>query len=137
MIPEDSAVLGDARLVGGRLIGTYLVNVKTQLRRFTLDGRPDGVVPLPGIGSAGGFQGHPDDNEAFFVFTSFNAPTTIYRYDVAANKASAWAAPQVDADLEHIVVEQRFYAARDGVRVPMFLIRRSDVMGPAPTLLHG
>jgi len=137
LIPEDSAVLGDARLVGGRLIGTYLVNVKTQLRRFTLDGRPDGVVPLPGIGSAGGFQGHPDDNEAFFVFTSFNAPTTIYRYDVAANKASAWAAPQVDADLEHIVVEQRFYAARDGVRVPMFLIRRSDVMGPAPTLLHG
>jgi len=137
LIPEDSAVLGDARLVGGRLIGTYLVDVKTQLRRFTLDGRPDGVAPLPGIGSAGGFQGHPGDNEAFFVFTSFNAPTTIYRYDVAANTASAWAVPQVDADLEHIVVEQRFYAARDGARVPMFLIRRSDVTGPAPTLLHG
>jgi len=94
-------------------------------------------VPLPGIGSAGGFQGHPDDNEAFFVFTSFNAPTTIYRYDVAANTASAWAAPTVDADLDNIVVEQRFYAARDGARVPMFLIRRSDVTGPAPTLLHG
>lgn len=137
LIPEDSAVLGDARLVGGRLIGTYLVDVKTQLRRFTLDGRPDGVVPLPGIGSAGGFQGHPDDNEAFFVFTSFNAPTTIYRYDVAANTASAWAAPTVDADLESIVVEQRFYASRDGARVPIFLIRRSDVTGPAPTLLHG
>ncbi|MDY0973998.1 prolyl oligopeptidase family serine peptidase [Massilia sp. CFBP9012] len=137
LVAEDSAVLGDARLVGGRLIGTYLVDVKTQLRRFTLDGRPDGIVPLPGIGSAGGFQGHFDDNEAFFVFTSFNAPTTIYRYDVAANTASAWAAPTVDADLEHIVVEQRFYAARDGAQVPMFLIRRNDVTGPAPTLLHG
>lgn len=137
LIAEDSAVLGDARLVGGRLIATYLVDVKTQLRRFTLEGRPDGVVPLPGIGSAGGFQGHPDDNEAFFVFTSFNAPTTIYRYDVAANTASAWAAPTVDADLDNIVVEQRFYAARDGAQVPMFLIRRSDVTGPAPTLLHG
>jgi len=137
LIAEDSAVLGDARLVGGRLIATYLVDVKTQLRRFTLDGRPDGVVPLPGIGSAGGFQGHPDDNEAFFVFTSFNAPTTIYRYDVAANTASAWAAPQVDADLDNIVVEQRFYAGRDGARVPLFLIRRRDVAAPAPTLLHG
>lgn len=137
LVPEDSAVLGDARLVGGRLIGTYLVDVKTQLRRFRLDGQADGVVPLPGIGSAGGFQGHPDDNEAFFVFTSFNAPTTIYRYDVAANTASVWAAPQVDADLQDIVVEQRFYAARDGARVPMFLIRRNEVTGPAPTLLHG
>lgn len=137
LIAEDSAVLGDARLVGDRLIGTYLVDVKTQLRRFTLDGLPDGVVPLPGIGSAGGFQGHPDDNEAFFVFTSFNAPTTIYRYDVAANTATAWAAPKVDADLDNIVVEQRFYAARDGARVPMFLIRRRDAALPAPTLLHG
>ena len=137
LVAEDSAVLGDARLVGGRLIGTYLVDVKTQLRRFTLEGQADGVVPLPGIGSAGGFQGHPDDNEAFFVFTSFNAPTTIYRYDVATNTASAWAAPTVDADLESIVVEQRFYTSRDGARVPMFLIRRSDVTGPAPTLLHG
>jgi len=137
LVAEDSAVLGDARLVGGRLIGTYLVDVKTQLRRFTLEGQADGVVPLPGIGSAGGFQGHLDDNEAFFVFTSFNAPTTIYRYDVAANTASVWAAPQVDADLGNIAVEQRFYAARDGARVPMFLIRRKDVTGPAPTLLHG
>ena len=137
LVPEDSAVLGDARLIGDRLIGTYLVDVKTQLRRFTLDGLPDGVVPLPGIGSAGGFQGHPDDNEAFFVFTSFNAPTTIYRYDVAANTATAWAAPKVDADLDNIVVEQRFYAARDGARVPMFLIRRRDAALPAPTLLHG
>lgn len=137
LVAEDSAVLGDARLVGGRLIGTYLVDVKTQLRRFTLEGQADGVVPLPGIGSAGGFQGHPGDNEAFFVFTSFNAPTTIYRYDVAANTASVWAAPQVDADLDNIVVEQRFYAARDGARVPMFLIRRKDVTGAAPTLLHG
>ncbi|MDY0962976.1 prolyl oligopeptidase family serine peptidase [Massilia sp. CFBP9026] len=137
LIAEDSAVLGDARLVGGRLIGTYLVDVKTQLRRFTLDGRPDGVVALPGIGSAGGFQGHQADNEAFFVFTSFNAPTTIYRYDVAANTASVWAAPTVDADLDNIVVEQRFYAARDGARVPLFLVRRSDIAGPAPTLLHG
>lgn len=138
LVPEDSAaVLGDARLVGGRLVGTYLVDVKTELRRFTLDGRPDGVVPLPGIGSAGGFQGQPDANEAFFVFTSFNAPTTILRYDVAANTAAVWAAPTVDADLARIAVEQRFYASKDGTRVPMFLIRRSDVDGPAPTLLHG
>ncbi|WP_137175479.1 prolyl oligopeptidase family protein [Massilia sp. HP4] len=137
LVPEDSAVLGDARLVGGRLIGTYLVDVKSQLRRFTLDGKPDGVVPLPGIGSAGGFQGHAGSNEAFFVFTSFNAPTTIHCYDVAANASTVWAAPTVDADLERIVVEQRFYLSQDGTRVPMFLIRRSDVTGPAPTLLHG
>ena len=137
LVPQDSAVLGDARLVGERLIGTYLVDVKTELRRYTLDGAPDGVVSLPGIGSAGGFQGHPGVDEAFFVFTSFNAPTTIHRYQVASNTRAVWAAPQVDADLARIVVEQRFYHAQDGVRIPMFLIRRKEAIGPAPTLLHG
>ena len=137
LVAQDAAVLGDARLVGNCLVGSYLADVKTELRRYTLDGKPDGVVPLPGIGSAGGFQGHPGSDEAFFVFTSFNAPTTIYRYDVAANTAAVWAAPRVDADLARIAVEQRFYASKDGTRVPLFLIRRLDVTGPAPTLLHG
>lgn len=137
LIPEDAAVLGDARLVGDRLIGSYLVDVKTELRRFTPDGVADGVVRLPGIGSAGGFQGHLDANEAFFVFTSFNAPTTIHRYDVAANSHTVWAAPRVDVDLDAIVVEQHFYAGKDGEQIPMFIIRRRDLALPAPTMLHG
>lgn len=137
LIPEDAGVLGDARLVGARLLLTYLVDVKSELRRFTLAGAPDGKVALPGIGSAGGFQGHPDDNEAFFVFTSFNAPTTIWRYDVAANTQAVWAAPNIETDLDAIVVEQRFYASLDGTRVPLFIVRRADVSGAAPTLLHG
>lgn len=137
LIPEDPAVLGDARMVGGRLILTYLADVKSELRRYTLDGKPDGQVPLPGIGSAGGFQGHSDSNEAFFVFTSFNSPTTIYRYDVLANKHTVWAAPSVDVELDRIVVEQRFYPSKGGVQVPMFLIWHADTLSPAPTLLHG
>jgi len=71
------------------------------------------------------------------VSTSCNAPTTIHRYDVAANTSTVWAAPAVEAGLDRIVVEQGFHASKDGVRVPMFLIRRSDLNGPAPTLLHG
>ncbi|SFO77326.1 prolyl oligopeptidase [Variovorax sp. PDC80] len=137
LVPEDAAVLSHAWLVGGRLMATYFVDVKSQIRRYTLDGQPDGTIALPGIGSAGGFQGHRDDNEAFFVFTSFNAPTTIYRYDVAANTQGVWAAPKVGVDLERIVVEQHFHDAKDGTRVPMFIVRRDDVVGAAPTLLHG
>ncbi len=137
LVAEDSAVLSNAWLVGGRLMGTYFVDVKSEIRRYTLDGEPDGKVELPGIGSAGGFQGHRKDNEAFFIFTSFNAPTTIYRYDVAANTQAVWAAPKVGVDLGRIVVAQHFYSAKDGTRVPMFIVRRDDVCGAAPTLLHG
>lgn len=133
----DGAVLNDAALLGGKLLIGYLVDAKTEIGRFNLDGTPDGAVALPGIGTAGGLSGHPDDDEAFFVFTSYDVPTTIYRYDVAANTITPWAKPNVAIDLSRIVVEQRFYRSKDGTRVPMFLVRRKDVVVAAPTLLYG
>jgi prolyl oligopeptidase len=135
LVPEQEAAISDAVLLGGRLIVAYLVDAKTEVRRYRLDGTPDGAVVLPGIGTAGAFRGRLSDNEAFFAFTSFTSPTTIHRYDVAANSSTVWAEPDVVVDAR-IVAEQRFYTSKDGTLVPMFLIRRSDIAGPAPTMLH-
>jgi prolyl oligopeptidase len=137
LVAEQEAVLTNAWILGGRLIATYLVDAKTEVRRYRLDGTPDGVVDLPGIGSAGGFRGDAKGNEAFFIFTSFNAPTTVYRYDVATDTSSVWAEPDTGVDFDRIAVEQKFYMSKDGTRVPMFVIRRKDSSGPAPTLLYG
>jgi prolyl oligopeptidase len=137
VIAEKEAVLNTASVLGGRLIVSYLVDATTKVERFKLDGTPDGVIELPGIGSAGGFLGHASDDELFFVFTSHNAPATIYRYDVAARTRSVWAQPTVATDLDRIVVEQRFYVSKDGTKVPMFIVRRKDIVGPAPTILYG
>ncbi|WP_320197945.1 prolyl oligopeptidase family serine peptidase [Agrobacterium sp. rho-13.3] len=137
LVAEQEAVLTNAWMLGQRLIATYLVDAKTEVRRYHLDGIPDGVVELPGIGSAGGFRGSAPDDEAFFIFTSFNAPTTVYRYDVATNTSTVWAEPDAGFDFDRIIVEQKFYTSKDGTRVPMFVVRRKDVTAPAPTLLYG
>ena len=137
LVIEKTTVLSDAWLIGERLIGSYLVDAKTEVRRFQLDGTPDGIVDLPGIGSAGGFRGNLKDNEAFFVFTSLNTPTTVYNYDVAANSSSVWAEPDAGFDFDRIIVEQKFFLSKDNTRVPMFVVRRKDVTEPAPTLLYG
>ncbi|MBW4510749.1 MAG: prolyl oligopeptidase family serine peptidase [Scytonematopsis contorta HA4267-MV1] len=136
VVPEQDSVLLNASLVGGRLLISYMADVKTSVRRYTLDGKAEGVLKLPGIGTAGGFKGKQDDPETFFVFTSFNTPDVIYQYDVAKLTARVWAQPKVAIDLNRIAVEQRFYTSKDGTRVPMFIVRRKDVTSPAPTLLH-
>ncbi len=136
VVPEQDSVLNGATLVGERLLLSYLVDVKTEVRRYTLGGKADGVVKLPGIGTAIGFEGSQDDQETFFAFTSYNAPFTIYRYDVASNTSRVWSQPKVAIDLKRIAVEQRFYKSKDGTRVPMFIVRRKDVTGPAPTQLY-
>ena len=139
IVPEDEATLTGASLVGGSLIATYMKDAKSEVRVHGLDGSPRRVIELPGIGTASGFSGDFDDPETFFSFTSFNRPTTIYRYDMASGTASAWAAPKVAFDPDDYVVEQRFFTSKDGTRVPLFLVMKKGVdrSGGSPTVLYG
>jgi prolyl oligopeptidase len=136
LIAEDAATLGGVSLVGGKLITSYLVDAKTEVRVHDLDGTLARKVTLPGIGTASGFGGTSKDRETFFAFTSFNRPTTIYRYDVASGDARVWQAPKLAFNPDDYNVEQRFYASKDGTKVPMFIVRKKGSTGPAPTLLY-
>jgi prolyl oligopeptidase len=137
LVPEDKATLEGAGIVGGTLVASYLVDAKTEVRRFTLDGKALGAVKLPGLGTASGFGGDPDDTETFYAYTSFNEPTTIYRYDMATGQSTPWARPNLSFKPEDYQVEQRFFASKDGTQVPMFIVRKRTTTGPAPTLLWG
>lgn len=137
IVPQDEATLQGAKITGGKLMASYLVDAKTEVRRYTLNGARDGAVPLPGIGTASGFGGDQDDPETFFAFTSFATPTTIYRYDVRTGQATPWQTPKVAFNPADYDVAQRFYGSKDGTRVPMFLVRKKGTTGPAPTLLYG
>ena len=137
VIPEGKDALDEVSLIGGKLIASYLVDAKSEVRVYGLDGKRRSTIALPGLGTVGGFNGKSSDPETFFSFTSFNRPTTIYRYDSSTGQATEWAAPKLKFDPDTIVVEQRFYPSKDGTRVPMFIVHRKDVTGPAPTLLYG
>ena len=142
LIAEDFSGSGGATLdgvsrVGDKLVASYLVDAKTEVRVHDLSGKLERKVALPGIGTAGGFSGDPGDPETFFNFTSFNRPTTVYRYDAASGQARVWEAPKVAFNPDDYLVEQRFYASKDGTKVPMFIVRKKGVTGPAPTLLYG
>ena len=137
LVPQQDAILTGGTIVGNRLLATYLVDAKSQVRRFRLDGAAEGVVALPGIGTVSAIAGEPQDHEAFLIYASFDRPNTVYRYDVAARQLRAWVTPKLGADLASIVVEQHFFRSKDGTRVPMFVARRRDATGPLPTLLTG
>lgn len=137
VIAEDKAVLDGVSMIGGMMLADYMADVKSDVRRYAMDGTPAGKVALPGIGSAGGFGGDPQDSETFFAFTSFATPSTIYRYDVKTNQATVWAAPKVAFDPAAYEVKQVFYPSKDGTKIPMFIIHKRGLKGPAPTILYG
>ncbi len=101
------------------------------------DGRLLGEVALPGVGTVAGIEGEGGDPEAFFAFTSYDRPTEIHRLDVATGATSLFARPPLSFDPAAFVVEQTSCTTADGTVVPIFLLRRRDVTGPAPTMLYG
>jgi prolyl oligopeptidase len=139
IVAQEQDTLTGAHVVGDRLMVTALKDARTEVRRYRLDGSPDGIVALPGIGTAAGFDEVPGTTTSYYVFTSFNAPTTLYRYDAATNISSVFSAPKVAFDPADFDVTQMFFASKDGTRVPMFVSHRKglDLSKGAPTLMYG
>lgn len=139
IVPEGRDAIAGFSLVGGKLFVSYLHNVATQIKIFTLEGKALGEVSLPGLGTASGISGRWDSNEAFFSFRSFVTPQTIYRYDAQTGKTELWARPDVPFKSADFEVRQVWYSSKDGTKVPMFLVHKKGLQpdGKLPVLLYG
>lgn len=140
IIPERSdAVVQDFSLAGGRLFVNYLENVASHVKIFEPDGKFIRDLSLPTLGTVYGPYGRWESDEAFFIFTSFHVPTTIYRYEVTEGKQEVWARIEVPINTDMFEVEQVWYRSKDGTEVPMFLVHSREIKlnGSNPTLLTG
>ena len=138
VVPESKNVIESSGVIGGRLVVNYMVDARTQLSLFALDGSPLGEVPLPGIGTVAAVSGRYDEDEMFFNFTSFVFPTTNYRSELGTGKVEVFQAPKVAFDPSIYETKQVFYASKDGTRIPMFITARKGLKldGSHPTLLY-
>jgi len=140
IVPEREETLERAGIVGDRLVLNYMKDAASRAEIIGLDGKSAKELTLNGIGTASGFRGRPGDPETFYAFTSFNRPASIFRMDIATGESTVFAQPAMDFAPDDFVVEQRFYASKDGTRVPMFIVRSKAVVEagkPVPTLLYG
>ena len=138
VVPEGRSVLSGAQVIGGKLLLTYDKDMANHAYVYSLDGKMEHEVSLPGLGSVG-FTGDKDDRECFFTFTSFTVPGAVYRYDIDSNTYSLLRAPKVDFDADGFVTEQVFYPSKDGTKIPMFLTYKKGLKrdGRNPVLLYG
>lgn len=139
VIPEAEETLNGVQMINDQFVANYLKDAYTQIRIYGKDGKHVRNVELPGIGSAGGFGGRQKDTETFYTFSSFNAPPTIYRYDMKTGKSTLFRRAGVKFDPSQYEVKQVFYTSKDGTRVPMFITHKKGLKldGTNPTLLYG
>ncbi|HET6725114.1 MAG TPA: prolyl oligopeptidase family serine peptidase [Gammaproteobacteria bacterium] len=140
IIPEQAETLSSVHYTGGQFFAEYLKDAHSLVRVYNHYGDHVRDVALPGLGSAGGFEGPSDAKETFYEYTSFTTPPTIYRYDIASGESTVYRKTDVPVDdLDSFVVDQVFYQSKDGTRVPMFIVHKKGLKldGNNPTLLYG
>jgi prolyl oligopeptidase len=139
LIPESADVLESVHLIGGQLIALYMHDARHALRRFALDGTPLGEIPLPGLGSLPALTGRRHDDELFYTFSAYLAPSTVYRYDFKTGASELVFSPKIDFDFSAYETRQVFVPSKDGTQIPMFLTHKKGLVldGQNPTLLYG
>lgn len=140
ILPEKPDTIDSIAVAGGKVIATYMKDVASKAYVHNLEGALENEIELPGLGTASGFGGNMDDTSLFYTFSSFNYPTSIFRYEVAARKSSLFRAPVIPGlDVNQYDTKQVFVTSKDGAKVPMFLVHRKGLVldGNNPTLMYG
>jgi prolyl oligopeptidase len=140
IVPERAdATLQGFAIIGGRLVLNYLEDVASRVEIRDLEGRLERELSLPGIGSVAGPVGQPDEDEAFFSFTSFICPTEVHVVSIATGASQRWSRTESPVDADPYLTEQVWFPSRDGTQVSMFIVRRKDLIrdGSTRALLAG
>ncbi|MEO8780093.1 MAG: prolyl oligopeptidase family serine peptidase [Rhodanobacter sp.] len=138
VVPEAAGVLGEAALADGQILANYQDAARSDLKLFDTGGKLLKVLALPTLGTVGGISARNDSATAYYAFTSYLYPTTVYRFDVANDKTSVYFKPDVKFDPSPYETRQVFYTSRDGTRVPMFIVAKKGIKldGSHPTVLY-
>jgi prolyl oligopeptidase len=139
IVPERDAVIDSFSLAGGKVFVNYTRNASTEVQVFNPTGEHVRDLALPSIGSVSEVSGRWTNKEAFYGFTSFTVPLTIYRYDAETGNQSVWARLKVRIDSQKFEVKQVWYESKEKTLVPMFLVHLKGIKldGSNPTLLTG
>ncbi len=138
IVPEARETLESVVMANGKLLLAYMKDAHSAARLVTLAGKPAGDVELPGIGSAFWSGARLGDKEAFYAFTTFTAPASIYRLDLETGKSAEVRRSHTAFDSAAYETVQIFYPSKDGTRLPMSLTYKKGLKrdGRNPTMLY-
>ncbi len=139
ILPESKDLLQGVQIIGGKIVASYLHNAYSQVKVFDKSGKFISDLDLPGIGTINGINGKEDSNQAFYGFTSYTQPNTIYSLDMTTLESKVFKTPNTKFDPSNYTTDQVWFESTDGTKIPMFLTYKKGTKmdGSAPTLLYG
>lgn len=148
IVPEGETVIERLTPTRDFLFVTGLAGGPSQIRQFDPDGKNERLLPLPEAAGVGGLLAPGDASAAnaiLFRETSYTAPAAWYRYQPATGGTGTGDLKrtalfnEAPADFGDIEAVREFANGKDGVKIPINIIRRKGTKldGSNPTLLTG
>ncbi len=139
IIPETENVMEHVSIIGGKIMTEYMKDACHHAYGYDLTGKKLFELQLPTLGTLSEFSGDKEDTEAFYSFTSYTFPPTVYRYDVSKNTSEIFKKSDVTFNPKEYTSEQVFYNSKDGTKVPMSITYKKGMIknGENPLMLYG
>jgi prolyl oligopeptidase len=140
IIPENkNAAIQDLTAAGGRVYVRYLENVKPRVVGYDLSGNKLDDISFDTLGTLGSLSGSWHSPVAFYSFSSFATPPTIYTYDTATKAKTIFNRRNLPVNPDDYAVEQVWYPSKDGTKIPMFVMYKKGLVrdGSAHAYLTG
>lgn len=139
LIPEQPTVLEGFAVTGSHVLVLDKKDTLSRLLVHDLDGTLQRELAVPVLGNVSGLAYDVDADRVYASVTSYTSPPRAYAIDGAT---LAWTLLWQDTpplDTSRIVAKQAFVPAKDGQRIPVFLLHRDDLRadGTNPVLLYG
>jgi prolyl oligopeptidase len=137
LIPSTDAAIGRWEVAGDRILVSYTRGTKTQIEIFTLSAERLGQVCADEGETVRLIAGTLENDEVLLERESFTRPAEVCRYSACSREEKLWAQRNIPFDSANYARTQVTFPARDGTRIPMYLVGRSDRLagGPHPAIV--
>ncbi len=139
LVGESASAMQSASYIAHRFVVSYLTDAHSVVKVYARTGVFVRDVPLPGIGTAGGFAvGLSSDRTTFYTYSGYTTPPIVYAYDAVSGANAVFRTTHVPFDPAQFVSTEIFYRSKDGTRVPMTISYRkgTPMDGTAPAMLY-
>jgi prolyl oligopeptidase len=141
VVPESDLVVQQVKFIANRFVVVGYSDVRTRILLYQSDGTKAGEIQLPTFGRVSdvvhdGVSGRADDDDMFYVFSSFAEPATVFHYDFKSKISSVFREPQTPFNSRDFETRQVFTTSRDGTRIPIFLFSRTGKQPSADTPVY-
>lgn len=138
LIYETKDLLESVNIMKDKIVCRYLSNVTSRYFTYSFEGQQLEIIGTP-LGMSSSFNSNRQDDFAFYTFTNFITPSTVFKYSITDRKSTIHFQPKVDFVSDKYETNQVFYESADGKKIPMFLTHKKGLKlnGTNPTFLYG